>query len=84
MCMKNAILFKYAGRRFDGPALSPAAVVGAVIYSLTGLMTPAARRYHNARRAAWHDHAAGLQSELNAERARGWGWRYIDGRRVDF
>lgn len=82
--MKKSIIFKLSGRRFNGPALSPAAAVGIVVYFLTGIVTPAAARYDRARRAAWQDHAARLQNELDAERARGWGWRVIDGRRVDF
>ena len=82
--MKNTIVFKLSGRRFNGPALSPAAVLGAGVYFLTGIKTAAVVKYDSTRRAAWHDHAARLQNELDAERARGWGWRAIDGRRVDF
>ena len=81
--MKNSITFKVTGRRFMAPRMTPAAVVGAVVYSLTGIITPAAARYNRARVAAWHDHAAGLQSELDAARGAGFAFRYIDGRRVD-
>lgn len=63
-----------------------ARIFGAVVLALSGgrIVTRTAARVLADRRRAWRDHAAGIQSELDAERARGWGFRYCDGRRIDF
>lgn len=64
--------------------MTAGAAFGAVLYRLFNVKTPALSEYARRRRAAWLSHAAGLQSELNEERRRGWGFRYADGVRVDF
>ena len=62
------------------------AAAGAAILKLSAgrIVTRTAARILSERRRAWMDHAAGIQSELDAERARGFGFRYCDGRRVNF
>ena len=59
---------------------------GAAVLLLSGgrIVTRTAARILSERRRAWLDHAAAIQAELDAERARGFGFRYCDGRRVDF
>ena len=61
-------------------------IFAAVVLVLSGgrIATRTARREAARRRAAWSAHVEELQNELNAERSRGWGFRYCDGRRVDF
>lgn len=58
----------------------------AVVLAISGgrIVTRTAARILSERRRAWLDHAAAIQSELDAERARGFGFRYCDGRRVNF
>ena len=58
----------------------------ALVLVLTGgrILTTTAREELTARRAAWRDHAREIQAALDDERARGWGFRYCDGRRVDW
>lgn len=57
-----------------------------VVFALSGgrICTRTARKYFAARRRSWLDRAAAIQAELDAERARGYGFKYIDGRRIDF
>lgn len=63
-----------------------ARIYGAVVLALSGgrIVTRTASRVLADRRRAWQDHASAIQDELDRERARGWGFRYCDGRRVDF
>lgn len=58
----------------------------ALVFIITGgrIITPAARRRITETRKAWKERAEKIQKELDAERSRGWGFRYCDGRRIDF
>ena len=55
-----------------------------LVLSAGRIVTPYARMEARRRRAAWMEHARELQAALDDERARGWGFRYCDGRRIDF
>lgn len=48
------------------------------------IVTRTARQILAGRRIAWQEKVAEMQAELDAERARGWGFKYIDGKRIDF
>jgi len=63
-----------------------ARIFGAVVLALSGgrIVTRTAARVLTDRRRAWMEHARELQAALDDERARGWGFRYCDGRRIDF
>lgn len=63
-----------------------AIIFGAAVLLLSGgrIVTRTARLEAARRRAAWTARAESIQAELDAERARGWGFRYCDGRRIDF
>jgi len=48
------------------------------------IVTRTARRVLRERKAKWMKKCEQMQIALDEERARGWGFRYIDGRRVDW
>jgi hypothetical protein len=48
------------------------------------IVTKTARQILAGRRIAWQEKVAKMQAELDAERARGWGFKYIDGKRADW
>lgn len=76
------MLHFHSSKRFQAPSLSTAAKVGIIIYRFTGYRN---RAYKAGRRAfweAWRSYAAGLQAELDAQRAQGYGYSYLTGRRV--
>lgn len=82
----NSVVFVYKWNRFQAPELSFRAMVGAVLYKISGglIETKATARYRAARSNAWARHAAMIQSLLDEERAKGYGFSVLTGRRVDF
>lgn len=48
------------------------------------VVTRTARRVLEERKAKWEEKCEQMQAKLDAERSRGWGFKYIDGRRVDW
>ena len=76
------------GERFHAPEIqtNPRTIFAAAVLVLTGgrIQTRTARTIRRERARAWREYAERLQNELNAERLRGWGFRAIDGRRIDF
>lgn len=76
------------GKRFKAPKIRPTAgtIAGTILLTITrgAIVTRAARQVIRERRRAWEAYAASIQKELDAERSRDWGFRAIDGRRIDF
>lgn len=48
------------------------------------IVTRTARQILAERRIAWQEKVAKMQAALDAERTRGWGFKYIDGKRIDW
>ncbi|MBR1473077.1 MAG: hypothetical protein IJ602_02320 [Paludibacteraceae bacterium] len=82
------VLFQIKGERFQAPETRPTAgaIFGALLLIATrGRITTATGRTIARKRAqAWKEHAAKIQQELDQERANGYGFCYLTGRRIDF
>lgn len=59
---------------------------GIILYRITNgrVITATTAEKVREHRKAWKEHCETIQGELDKERQRGWGFRYIDGKRVDF
>lgn len=66
--------------------MSGRAIIGGLLLRVSNgrIVTRTARQILAERRIAWQEKCAQMQAELDAERTRGWGFKYIDGRRVDW
>lgn len=60
-------------------------IAGMILRTVTRgrFATAALVRYERACRQEWRDHCFVMQAELDAERMRGWGFRFLDGKRID-
>ena len=76
------------GEQFHAPEIqmNPRTIAAFFVLLITGgrVQTPTAQQIASERAKAWREHAAKIQKELNAERLNGFGFRAIDGRRIDF
>lgn len=61
-------------------------IFGLIVYCLSNgrIVTNATRERARQLRHAWAEHCDMMQRQLDEERARGWGFRYCDGKRTDF
>ena len=66
--------------------MSGRAIIGGLLLRVSNgrIVTRTARQILAERRIAWQEHCVKMQAALDAERTRGWGFRHIDGRRVDW
>ncbi len=61
-------------------------ILGAILYIMSNgrIVTSYASRKARQLRTEWSNHCNEIQHLLDEERERGWGFRYCDGRRIDF
>ena len=60
--------------------------LGGILLWMSGgrIVTRTVREAVRRERKAWAEHCREMQAALDEERTRGWGFKYIDGRRVDW
>lgn len=76
--------FKFKGHEYQPERLNGKQIAAGLLYYFFSISTKTYRTTRTTRANDWKKHAERLQKELDAERAAGWGFCYLTGRRIDF
>lgn len=76
--------FKLKGQQFRPERLNGCQVAAVLLHKFFGIQTKTYRTAKAVYLESWKKHAERIQTELDAERLKGWGFCYQTGKRIEF